>query len=145
MGVNATTEEYPSLLWIAIPSVLLLSGFLARKWYLQRRLRVHGIGKGAPGFQTNVRRVRVTPEIMARIQRGEDVSPEEIAAASARMDAEERGETVAPLPAKSETSRPSKTKSSTAAIAKDSETDSANEWLPESITAPKKRTKGKRK
>ncbi|KAJ7855888.1 hypothetical protein B0H14DRAFT_3865099 [Mycena olivaceomarginata] len=111
-------DEPPSLLWITIPSVLLISGYFVRKWYLARRLRVHGIGKGAPGFQTGVRKIRVSPEIMARIRAGEDVSPDEIAAASARMDAEERGEV------------PS---------------DPVNEWLPEGITGPKKRSKGKKK
>ncbi|KAJ7270407.1 hypothetical protein C8J57DRAFT_1012579, partial [Mycena rebaudengoi] len=74
----------------SIPSVVLLSGYFARKWYLARRLRLHGIWKGAPGFQTNVRKIRVPPELMARIRGGEDVSPHEIAAASARMDAEKR-------------------------------------------------------
>ncbi|KAF9014361.1 hypothetical protein BDZ89DRAFT_1142397 [Hymenopellis radicata] len=81
--VQATVDEYPSLWWIVIPPALLISAYFARKWYLARRLRVHGIGKGAPGFQTGVRRVRVTPEIAARIQRGEEVSPEEIAASIA--------------------------------------------------------------
>lgn len=40
----------------------------------------------AEGFQTGVRRIRVTPEIAARLKLGEDVSPEEIAAASVKMD-----------------------------------------------------------
>ncbi|EEB98874.1 hypothetical protein MPER_01543, partial [Moniliophthora perniciosa FA553] len=47
------------------------AAWFARKWYLARRLKVHGIGKGAPGFQTNVRRVRITPEIAARLRREE--------------------------------------------------------------------------
>ncbi|KAK7048229.1 hypothetical protein R3P38DRAFT_2868118, partial [Favolaschia claudopus] len=133
---SATADDHPSLLWIAIPSVLLVSGYFVRKWYLARRLRVHGIGKGAPGFQTNVRKVRVSPEIMARIRAGEDVSPDEIAAASARMEAEERGEAV-PEPKKPET------KTKTTPLPTPSE--SANEWLPEGITTPKKRAKGKKK
>jgi len=36
---------YPPLL-DSIPPVLLLSAYFARKWYLARKLRVHGIGKG---------------------------------------------------------------------------------------------------
>lgn len=30
----------------SIPTVLLAAGYFTRKWYLARRLRVHGIGKG---------------------------------------------------------------------------------------------------
>ncbi|KAF8208763.1 hypothetical protein K438DRAFT_1573587 [Mycena galopus ATCC 62051] len=130
-------DSNPSLLWIAIPSVLLLAGYFGRKWYLARRLRVHGIGKGAPGFQTGVRKIRVPPELMARIRAGEDVSPDEIAAASARMEAEERGETVEPVP-KAKKAKPK-------AVVEEVPSDPANEWLPEGLTAPKKRSKGKRK
>ncbi|KAJ7134506.1 hypothetical protein C8R44DRAFT_870133 [Mycena epipterygia] len=133
-------DDQPSLLWITIPTVLLISGYFARKWYLARRLRLHGIGKGAPGFQTNVRKIRVPPELMARIRRGEDVSPDEIAAASARMDAEERegSTTPAPLPQSKKTEEPKP-------VAKDTPSEPVNEWLPEGITAPKKRSKGKKK
>ncbi|KAG6899686.1 hypothetical protein C0993_007947 [Termitomyces sp. T159_Od127] len=42
----------------------------------------------APGFQTNVRKVRITPEIAARLRRGEEVSPEEIARAAAADEQE---------------------------------------------------------
>ncbi|KAG5635564.1 hypothetical protein H0H81_010768, partial [Sphagnurus paluster] len=113
-------HDDPGLLWLTIPTVLIVSTYFVRKWYLARRLRLHGIGKGgalrgilywlntrclrpsslrslqlenttaAPGFQTSVRRVRITPEIAARIKRGEEVSPEEIARASAAADAEEQ-------------------------------------------------------
>ncbi|KAF7346144.1 hypothetical protein MSAN_01841200 [Mycena sanguinolenta] len=138
---RTVADDNPSLLWIVIPSVLLVSGYFVRKWYLARRLRVHGIGKGAPGFQTSVRKIRVPPELMARIRAGEDVSPDEIAAASARMEAEERGESV-PEPTKSKKTE-SKTKSK--AVVNDVPSDPANEWLPEGITAPKKRAKGKKK
>ena len=48
-----------------------------------------GIGKGAPGFTTNVRKVAVPPEIMARIRAGEQVSGEEITAAQEKMKREE--------------------------------------------------------
>lgn len=48
-----------------------------------------GLGRGAPGFQTNVRRVAVPPEIMARIRAGEDVSAEEITKAQEQLQREE--------------------------------------------------------
>ncbi|PWN99448.1 hypothetical protein FA09DRAFT_328844 [Tilletiopsis washingtonensis] len=37
-----------------------------------------GLGRGAPGFQTNVARVAVPAHIVARIRAGEEVSAEEI-------------------------------------------------------------------
>ncbi|KAE8224272.1 hypothetical protein CF319_g2810 [Tilletia indica] len=40
-----------------------------------------GIGRGAPGFQTGVKRVAVPAALAARIRAGEQVSPEEIEAA----------------------------------------------------------------
>ncbi|KAF5362916.1 hypothetical protein D9758_007095 [Tetrapyrgos nigripes] len=144
---TTTVDDYPSLLWITIPPVLLLSAYFARKWYLARRLKVHGIGKGAPGFQTSVRRVRVTPEIAARIRRGEEVSPDEIAKASAEMDAREEAErnglNASPTPeGKSTGNSTTRSRTPTPAVAT---SDPANEWLPESLTNPKKRSKGKRK
>ncbi|PBK67292.1 hypothetical protein ARMSODRAFT_1020765 [Armillaria solidipes] len=123
-------DDYPSLLWIAVPSVLLVSAYFARKWYLARKLKVHGIGKGAPGFQTGVRRVRVTPDIAARIQRGEEVSPEEIVESIARAEREEKNG----LPS---TAAPTKTKSPPP--------EPVNEWLPESLSSPKKQGKRRRK
>lgn len=126
-----TVDEYPSLLWITIPPILLLSAWFARKWYKAYQLKTHGIGKGAPGFQTNVRRIRVTPEIAARIRRGEEVSPEEIAAASALAEQENRSDT----PRQEEPRNPTTPESATL----------VNEWLPESVTTPKKRGKGRKK
>ncbi|KAG7444231.1 uncharacterized protein BT62DRAFT_934411 [Guyanagaster necrorhizus] len=123
-------DDYPSLLWIVVPSVVLASAYFARKWYLARKLKVHGIGKGAPGFQTGVRRVRVTPDIATRIQRGEEVSPEEIAESIARAEREaENG--------LSSTVTPSKMTSPPA--------EPVNEWLPESLSRPKKQGKRRRK
>lgn len=87
----------------------------------------------APGFQTNVRRIRVTPEIAARIRRGEEVSPDEIAAASAKAEADERNGTVSSSPPPEP-----QTQESTAS-------EPVNEWLPPSLNTPKKRAKGKRK
>ncbi|KAK7464753.1 hypothetical protein VKT23_005960 [Stygiomarasmius scandens] len=139
---SSTVDDYPSLLWITIPPVLLLSAYLARKWYLARQLKVHGIGKGAPGFQTSVRKVRVTPEIAARIRRGEEVSPDEIAKAAAEMEAREEAERNGITATVSEDSSPSTSSSRTATPAAPVTT---NEWLPDSITNPKKRAKGKRK
>ncbi|KAJ6620789.1 hypothetical protein B0H10DRAFT_2020621 [Mycena sp. CBHHK59/15] len=141
LNMPTPEDDHPSLLWITIPSVLLISGYFARKWYLARRLRLHGIGKGAPGFQTNVRKIRVPPELMARIRRGEDVSPDEIAAASARMEAEEKeGPVIAP-----ETPLQIK-KREIKEIERETPSEPVNEWLPEGIVAtPKKRAKGKKK
>ncbi|KAJ7071854.1 hypothetical protein B0H15DRAFT_85354 [Mycena belliarum] len=137
-------DDHPSLLWIVIPSALLVSGYFIRKWYLARKLRLHGIGKGAPGFQTNVRKIRVPPELMARIRRGEDVSPDEIAAASARMEAEERdGPQASPEPLPQPKKTDAKLKSKPVTTEQNSEP--VNEWLPEGITGPKKRSKGKKK
>lgn len=88
----------------------------------------------APGFQTNVRRVRVTPAIAERLRRGEKVSPEEIAAASARMEEDEAQQPPtfslprAPIIERDDRNIPP-----------------VNEWLPESLTTPKKRGKGKKK
>ncbi|KAK0201554.1 hypothetical protein DFS33DRAFT_1385854 [Desarmillaria ectypa] len=125
-------DDYPSLLWIAVPSVLLVSAYFARKWYLARKLKVHGIGKGAPGFQTGVRRVRVTPDIAARIQKGEVVSPEEIAESIARAEREaENGPPSSAAPTKTKTTSPP--------------AEPVNEWLPESLSGPKKQGKRRRK
>ncbi|KAJ3502087.1 hypothetical protein NLJ89_g9046 [Agrocybe chaxingu] len=155
-----TPEQYSSLLWITIPPFVLLSAYYVRQWYLARRLRLHGIGKGAPGFQTGIRRVRVTPEIAARIRRGEDVSPEEIEAASRKADQEEEAQRQSGSSSSANAntsggmprgvieerddrhllnaggSRPTE-------ATKVEETE-VNEWLPESITKPTKRKKGRR-
>lgn len=92
----------------------------------------------APGFQTNVRKVRITPEIAARLRRGEDVSPEEIAEASRKAESEPTPPPVVYRDIVEVDLRPQ-----TQADAK-SETP-VNEWLPESITSPKKRGKSKKK
>ncbi|KAJ8080946.1 hypothetical protein PM082_017781 [Marasmius tenuissimus] len=134
-----TVDDYPSLLWITIPPLLLVSAWFARRWYKSYQLKVHGIGKGAPGFQTNVRRVRVTPEIAARIRRGEEVSPEEIAAASALAEQQEREQENRPSTPRSDPPTPAKH------VQETSMSSSANEWLPENVTAPKRRGKGKKK
>ena len=48
-----------------------------------------GLGRGAPGFQTNIKRIAVPPEIIARIRAGEEVSAEEITRAQEKMQREE--------------------------------------------------------
>ncbi|KAJ7288539.1 hypothetical protein C8J57DRAFT_1460047 [Mycena rebaudengoi] len=79
----------------------------------------------APGFQTNVRKIRVPPELMARIRRGEDVSPDEISVASARMDAEERDGPITPQDTPSESK-----KKETKLPEKEPPSEPVNEWLP---------------
>jgi len=71
-----------------------------------------GIGKGAPGFQTSVKRIAVTPEIAARMRAGEQVSQEEIAEAVARAQ--------------------SSASSSTTHTASKPQVE--DEWLPETVT-----------
>ncbi|GAA6043765.1 hypothetical protein JCM8097_006663 [Rhodosporidiobolus ruineniae] len=55
-----------------------------------------GIGRGAPGFQTGVKRVAIPPALAARIRAGEEVSAEEVTAAleaeKERLAREEAGE-----------------------------------------------------
>jgi len=110
----------------------------------------------APGFQTGVRRVRVTPEIAARIRRGEDVSPAEIEAASRKADLEEEERKHSGLSA-SATSNSNgnggmslprgvlEERDDRHLINSDSDAkEEANEWLPDSITKPTKRKKGRR-
>ncbi|PFH53285.1 hypothetical protein AMATHDRAFT_137635 [Amanita thiersii Skay4041] len=133
---------HPSLLWIAIPSVLILSGYLTRRWYLSRRLRVYGIGKGAPGFQTNVKKISVTPEIAARLRRGEDVSPEEITEASALA---EKVREASKLHSGGPTHFEERVERRINLDLKRLESSVENEWLPEAITKPKKRGNPRRR
>lgn len=137
--------------------MFLVSAYYVRKWYLARRLRLYGIGKGAAGFQTNVKRVRVTPEIAARIRRGEDVSPAEIEAASRAADAQEAAEAKAsPNGGPPAAGQPFvgslprgiiEERDDRHLIARDDAEEavsSSNEWLPESLTKPSKRRKGRK-
>ncbi|KAN0066444.1 hypothetical protein ACQY0O_000538 [Thecaphora frezii] len=85
--------------WIIIPSVLvplillgaIASRFLSakngRSGFNQKYDPKTGIGRGAPGFQTGVKRLAVTPEIAARLRAGEQVSQEEIEASVAKAQA----------------------------------------------------------
>lgn len=90
----------------------------------------------APGFQTNVKQLRVTPEIAERLRRGEYVSAEEIAAAVAR--AEEEAKKRPPQGVIEVGFGPRDTSTTT-------KEEPVNEWLPENITNPKKRGKAKRR
>lgn len=99
----------------------------------------------------------MTPEIAARIRRGEDVSPAEIEAASRAADAREAAEAKAsPKGGAPVTGQPFagslprgiiEERDDRHLIEKD-DTDeaasSSNEWLPESITKPSKRRKGRK-
>ncbi|KAF5347018.1 hypothetical protein D9756_004546 [Leucocoprinus leucothites] len=130
-------DSYPSLLWVTIPSVLILSAYFANKYYKKYRLEKYGIGKGAKGFQTNVKQLRVTPEIAERLRRGEYVSSEEIA--EAVVQAEEEAKKRPPPQGVIEVGFGPR---ETASQPKEEPT---NEWLPESVTNPKKRGKVKRR
>jgi hypothetical protein len=92
---------------------------------------VEGYNKTAPGFQTNVRQIRVTPEIAARLRRGEQVSPEEIARASS----------LAEQPGKNGNAVQNQAKGKSSENVEDLP---PNEWLPDTIARPKKRSKGKK-
>ncbi|EPQ31875.1 uncharacterized protein PFL1_00074 [Pseudozyma flocculosa PF-1] len=91
--------------WIVIPSVLvplILLGAVAsrflkakdgRSGFNQKYDPKTGIGRGAPGFQTGVKRLAVTPEIAARLRAGENVSQEEIEASIAKAQAAQKSST----------------------------------------------------
>ncbi|GAK63775.1 uncharacterized protein PAN0_003c1983 [Moesziomyces antarcticus] len=85
--------------WFLIPSVLVpliivgavASRFLGagnKRGYTGKYDPKTGLGRGAPGFQTGVKRVAVTPEIAARMRAGEQVSAEEIEASIARAQSQ---------------------------------------------------------
>ncbi|KAF8347182.1 hypothetical protein F5887DRAFT_882083, partial [Amanita rubescens] len=76
--------------------------------------------------------IRITPDIAARIRRGEEVSPEEIAEAAVRVE-KIRPSILDRPPLVERVEKPA-----------DSDKDSGNEWLPESITKPKRRGKARR-
>ncbi|KAF8513925.1 hypothetical protein BU17DRAFT_94963 [Hysterangium stoloniferum] len=118
MAIKQTSDTYPSLAWVIVPIVLVPLGLYIRSRLAARKLARTGIGRGAPGFQTSVRKLAVTPEIAARLRAGEQVSPEEIAAATAAAGAKvtEERRSVEPV-----------------VVADDEE----NEWLPEGIRQAK--------
>jgi len=81
---------------LAVLSLPLL--YIASRLYstaaAKKKLATTGIGRGAPGFLTGVRKVTIPPHIAARIRMGEEVSGEEITAAleeeRERLEEEER-------------------------------------------------------
>ncbi|CAO1632949.1 unnamed protein product [Sympodiomycopsis kandeliae] len=95
-----------------------------------------GLGRGAPGFQTNVSRIAVPAHIIARIRAGEEVSAEEITAAQEeeriRQEREAKG-----LPPKK-----SNRKSATAAVVSD---QPVNEWIPQGHNSPSSAVKNRSK
>lgn len=119
-----------------------------------------GFGKGAPGFITNTRKLKVTPEIAARLRRGEQVSPEEIeaavkdaeakaAAAEATEDSMQDSEPSSPPRRRS--TRNTKAKEAAKSLPpskhvppKEEPASDANEWIPETHTKkPSQRRKQK--
>ncbi|PKI85675.1 hypothetical protein MVES1_000746 [Malassezia vespertilionis] len=83
---------------IPLPTIICTIAIIAGAWFAYSRLTLPsskpgggaydpqtGIGRGAPGFQTNVRRVALPADLVARIRAGEEISPEEIAAAQEKL------------------------------------------------------------
>ncbi|GJJ08139.1 hypothetical protein Clacol_002347 [Clathrus columnatus] len=107
-----------------VPLILLPIGYYVRRYLAARKLAKTGIGRGAPGFQTGVKRIAVTPEIAARLKAGEQVSTEEIEAAVAKAREKEKEKTKGKGKTKNEEIRERKVKEEVV------ETDE-NEWIPE--------------
>lgn len=100
------------------PLVLLPLGYYyVRRYLAARKLARTGIGRGAPGFQTGVKRIAVTPEIAARLRAGEQVSTEEIEAAVEKARAKENAK--------------EKEKNEEKKVTKVDESAEENEWIPE--------------
>lgn len=110
-----------------------------------RKLRQTGIGRGAPGFITNVRKVAIPSHIAARIRAGEDVSADEITEALEeekerlelveKLEREEVERTA--LAAAQESQKKSKSASSSSAPRKVPDTVD-QEWLPQGILSSSK-------
>ncbi|SPO23447.1 uncharacterized protein UTRI_02126 [Ustilago trichophora] len=92
--------------WILIPSVLvplIIVGAVASRFfgtgkrggYTGKYDPKTGLGRGAPGFQTGVKRMAVTPEIAARMRAGEQVTAEEIEAAVAKAQSQSQANSTA--------------------------------------------------
>ncbi|KAG8747579.1 hypothetical protein FRC12_014036 [Ceratobasidium sp. 428] len=113
-----------------------------------------GFGKGAPGFMTNVRKVAITPELAERLRRGEEVTPEEIAAAQAeaaknptvtirRRDIVERDDR---LGTTDDSDREPDTRGGKKARRAGGAEASENEWMPQGHTRPAVRgSRGRRR
>ncbi|BGP32999.1 hypothetical protein JCM10296v2_004788 [Rhodotorula toruloides] len=72
----------PPFLLVSLPLAYLSYRFYVRLTTITPSQRPYdpktGIGRGAPGFQTGVRKVAIPKDLMERIKRGEEVSAEEI-------------------------------------------------------------------
>ncbi|PWN45444.1 hypothetical protein IE81DRAFT_320204 [Ceraceosorus guamensis] len=84
----------PALIYLVIRPYLKGGSSGGRKPYTGKYDPSTGLGRGAPGFTTNVARIPVPAHIVARIRAGEEVSAEEITAAQdevrRKMEREER-------------------------------------------------------
>ncbi|GAA5859858.1 hypothetical protein JCM8547_004360 [Rhodosporidiobolus lusitaniae] len=78
----------PPLLLVSLPALYLsyrlFSSFVLPSSSKPYDARTNPHGKGAPGFQTATRRVKIPEELAARIRAGEEVSGEEVTAALER-------------------------------------------------------------
>ncbi|KAF9518931.1 hypothetical protein BS47DRAFT_1337829 [Hydnum rufescens UP504] len=98
-----------------------------------------GFGKGAPGFITNTRQIKVTPEIAARLRRGEQVSPEEIDVAVKAAEAALSGAAPSAVEVSPTKPSPKKTKvvkrkvssRQPAPVKVEDPKEAVNEWIPE--------------
>ncbi|GAA5844207.1 hypothetical protein JCM11251_006716 [Rhodosporidiobolus azoricus] len=81
---NIDASLFPPLLLVSLP-VLYISYRVLTSVSSNPKNKAYdpktGIGRGAPGFQTGVKRVAIPPALAARIRAGEEVSAEEVTAA----------------------------------------------------------------
>lgn len=80
----------PTALIVGIPTLYLLWRVLSRR-RAEHKLKTEGIGRGAPGFLTGVKKVALPRDIAERIKRGEEVSAEEVTLALERERAKAEG------------------------------------------------------
>ncbi|KAF8598620.1 hypothetical protein BDV93DRAFT_609729 [Ceratobasidium sp. AG-I] len=153
LKLNSPTTGWADPSLLPVYGILAVSFYLVGKYVDQTYIRPPsktGFGKGAPGFMTNVRKVAITPELAERMRRGEEVTPEEIAAAQAeaaknptvtirRRDIVERDD----RPTSDSDDREPDTRGSKKAR-KTADT-SENEWIPEGHTRPAARRPQRRK
>ncbi|KAG9082129.1 hypothetical protein FS749_007088 [Ceratobasidium sp. UAMH 11750] len=155
MLTNTSTSRWTDPALLPVYGILAVTVFLVGRYVDQTYIRPPsktGFGKGAPGFMTNVRKVAITPEIAERLRRGEEVTPEEIAAAQAeaaknpvvtlrRRDIVERDDRPS---ATDDSDREPDTRGGKKAR-RGAET-SENEWIPQGHTRPATRgSRGKRR
>ncbi|QRV72222.1 hypothetical protein RhiJN_15163 [Ceratobasidium sp. AG-Ba] len=84
LNTNTASAKWADPALLPVYGLLAVTVYLVGRYVDQTYIRPPsktGFGKGAPGFMTNVRKVAITPELAERLRRGEEVSPEEIAAA----------------------------------------------------------------